>query len=294
MTSQGRGIAEMAAAMMISGTIGWFVLATGRPVLDVVFWRCLFAAFALALYCQATGAFRRAVTPWQLWIAALGGVAIVLNWVLLFASYRLTSVAISTAIYNVQPFILLGFGVMLFGERFSYAKLGWLVLAFAGLLLILLEKPTADYIGGSYAWGIVLVLAAATGWAIAAATTKHLAGVPPQLIALVHVVVGIVILLPFADLSDPPKDTQVWLMLAIVGLVHTGVMYALMYSAVQRLPTHLQGTLTFINPVVAILTDVFALGHALHWTQLVGILAILVAAAGTTALPALKVGRSKT
>jgi hypothetical protein len=42
-----RGITEMTLAMVISGTIGWFVLMSGRPVLDVVFWRCVFGALAL-------------------------------------------------------------------------------------------------------------------------------------------------------------------------------------------------------------------------------------------------------
>ncbi|WP_222861630.1 DMT family transporter [Oceaniovalibus sp. ACAM 378] len=260
--------------------------------MDVVFWRCVFAAGALVAYCYFTGAFRAKVTRRQLAIAVLGGVAIVLNWLLLFVSYRYASVSISTAIYNVQPFILLGFGVFLFDERFTFAKLSWLGLAFAGLLLILLEKPTADYVRGSYAWGVLFVLTAATGWAIAAATTKYLTGMPPQLIALIHVLTGVVILLPFADLVDLPSGGRAWTLLAIVGLVHTGFMYALMYSAVQRLPTHLQGTLTFINPVVAILTDVLALGHFLHWTQLLGIGIILISAAGTTVLPRLIVTRA--
>jgi TctA family transporter len=39
-----RGSLEMVAAMLISGTIGWFVLVSGQPVLDVVFWRCVFGA----------------------------------------------------------------------------------------------------------------------------------------------------------------------------------------------------------------------------------------------------------
>lgn len=292
MNTQTRGIAEMTVAMTISGTIGWFVLASGQPALDVVLWRCVFGAGALAVYCYFTGAFKAQVTRRQFAIATLGGIAIVLNWLLLFASYRYASVAISTAIYNVQPFILLGFGVFMFGERLSFAKQGWLALAFAGLLLILLEKPTADYVGGSYAWGVMLVLAAATGWAIAAATTKYLTGMPPQLIALIHVVTGIVILLPFSDLGNLPSGGRTWALLIIVGLVHTGLMYALMYSAVQKLPTHLQGILTFINPVVAILTDVFALGHVLHWTQQLGAAVILVSAAGTTVLPRLLARRA--
>jgi hypothetical protein len=32
-----RGTIEMSSAMLISGTIGWFVLFSGQPVLNVVF-----------------------------------------------------------------------------------------------------------------------------------------------------------------------------------------------------------------------------------------------------------------
>ncbi|MFP5429010.1 MAG: hypothetical protein ACLGJA_25040, partial [Gammaproteobacteria bacterium] len=39
-----RGSVEMMVAMLISGTIGWFVLVSGQPVLEVVFWRCVFGA----------------------------------------------------------------------------------------------------------------------------------------------------------------------------------------------------------------------------------------------------------
>ena len=195
--------------------------------------------------------------------------------------------SISTAVYNVQPFILLAFGVVLFGERLSPAKIGWLALAFAGVLLILMEKPSADYVGGNFTWGVLLALTAAAGWAIAAATTKFLAGVPPQLIALIHVLTGIVILAPFAQFSDLPSEGSTWTWLVTLGVVHTGVMYALMYGGVQRLPTHLQGTLTFINPVVAVLVDVFVLDHALHPVQLAGIATILLAALGTVLTPVL-------
>lgn len=34
-----RGTLEMTSAMLICGTIGWLVLLSGQPVLDVVFWR---------------------------------------------------------------------------------------------------------------------------------------------------------------------------------------------------------------------------------------------------------------
>jgi hypothetical protein len=42
-----RGSLEMIAAMLISGTIGWFVLMSGQPVINVVFWRCAVGALVL-------------------------------------------------------------------------------------------------------------------------------------------------------------------------------------------------------------------------------------------------------
>ena len=55
-----RGSFEMTAAMLISGTIGWFVLVSGQPVLDVVFWRCVFGAGTLLLICAIFGFLRPA------------------------------------------------------------------------------------------------------------------------------------------------------------------------------------------------------------------------------------------
>ena len=280
MNEKTRGTVEMTAAMVILGTIGWFVVLSGRPVMDVVFWRCLFAAITLFVVCAALGLLRGHLTPRLVGIAALGGMAIVINWVLLFNAYSLASISIATAIYNTQPFMLVGFGALFLGERLTPTKLAWLVIAFIGMLLIVQAKPDAGYVGTNYAGGILMALAAAFFWAVAAIITKKLSGTPPHLIALIQVCVGVVMLAPFADLSALPNDAATWGTLVTVGVVHTGLMYILMYGAIQRLPTHLQGSLSFIYPVVAIAVDYLAFGHRLQPVQLAGAVAILIAAAG--------------
>jgi drug/metabolite transporter (DMT)-like permease len=283
MTDRQRGIFEMTAAMLISGSIGWFVLMAARPVLEIVFWRCLIGAAALGVLCLVMGVFRQSLTYHQAFLAVIGGVAIVLNWLLLFGAYAHASIAVATAVYNVQPFILLGFGSLLFGEKVTAAKLGWLALAFAGLLAVVLTKPSAAYLGdGNYPLGVAMALLAAIGWAVAAITTKRLKGVPPQLIALIHVITGSLMLAPLVDWTGPPRGADSWTVLLTVGVVHTGIMYALMYAAVQRLPTDLQGALSFIYPVVAILVDVVVLGTVLRPIQFAGVAAVILAAAGAS------------
>jgi drug/metabolite transporter (DMT)-like permease len=276
------GTAEMTAAMMISGTIGWFVLVSGQPVIDVVFWRCLFGAGTLALVCLMLGLLRRdVITLRQAGLAALGGVAIVLNWLLLFAAYPRASISIATAVYNTQPFMLVGFGVLFFAEKLTASKLFWLGLAFAGMLGIVQAKGLGVS-GPDYLTGIAMALGAAFFYALAAIVAKRLKGVPPHLIALIQVVVGMAMLAPLAHFSTLPHGAGTWTILGTLGVVHTGLMYILLYGAIQKLPTSLTGALSFIYPVVAVAVDLIAFGHRLEPLQLVGAAAILVAAAGMT------------
>ena len=275
-----RGTIEMTAAMAILGTIGWFVVLSGQPAIDVVFWRCAFGAVTLLAICAALGLLRGTLTLRVMAIAALGGAAIVINWLLLFSAFPRASISIATAVYNTQPFMLVGFGALFFSERLTLTKLTWLGIAFAGMLLIVQGTPDAGDVGSDYFTGIAMALGAAFFWAVAAIVTKKLKGTPPHLIALIQVCVGVVMLAPFANLTHLPADAWSWAMLATLGVVHTGLMYILMYGATQKLPTHLQGSLSFIYPVVAILVDVGAFGHRLHAAQIVGVAAILAAAAG--------------
>lgn len=277
-----RGAAEMTVAMLISGTIGLFVVLSGQSVFNVVFWRCAIGAGTLVLVCVAMGLFRRGmITRRQLGLAALGGIAIVVNWLFLFAAYPRASISIATAVYNTQPFMLVAMGTIFLRERPTRAALVWLALAFLGMLAIVQGKPQAGF-GDDYLVGIALALAAAFCYALAAIVAKRLTGVSPHLIALIQLAVGIVMLAPLADFGSLPADAAGWAPLVTIGIVHSGLMYILLYGAIQKLPTSLTGALSFIYPVVAILVDFVAFGVRLGPLQIAGAGLILLAAAGST------------
>jgi len=273
------GAMQMTLAMVISGTVGWPVVALGLPAVTVVFWRCAFGALAMLLVCALLGQLKRGALSRRQWgIAALGGVALVLNWTLLFAAYSQASIAVATVTYHVQPFMLVGLGALFFGERLTANRLGWLLLAFGGVILIVTGHSDGDP-GANYLLGVLMALGAALMYAIAAAIVKQLKTLPPQLLVLIQLSVGAVLLAPFAGFHTPaaPRD---WLLLATLGLVHTGLMSTLLYSAIQKIPTSLVGALSFIYPAVAIVVDWAAFGHRLSLLQMLGTAAVLCAAAG--------------
>ncbi|GAA4356018.1 DMT family transporter [Variovorax defluvii] len=285
MNEKSIGTLQMMAAMLISGTIGWFVVYSGQPIIPLLFWRCVFGAATLALVCALTGSLPRRLTLRQIGWAAVGGVAIVLNWLLIFASFSRASISVAIAVYNTQPFMLIGLGALFFSERITATKLMWLAIAFAGVLLIVQARPSAAAYAGpdtAYIAGVVMALGAAFFYAVASIVTKKLGDMPPHLIALIHVCVGALMIAPFADLTNLPAGTRVWADFLVMGAVYTGLVFALLYGAIQKLPTHSIGALSFLYPIVAMVVDFLAFDHRLKPLQFVGSAAILLAAAGMT------------
>ncbi|WP_409280514.1 DMT family transporter, partial [Pseudomonas sp. KCJK8751] len=276
-----RGSLEMVAAMLISGTIGWFVLVSGQPVLEVVFWRCVFGAVTLLAICAGFGFLRPGVISRTAFLLAIAsGVAIVGNWVLLFASYSRASIAIGTAVYNVQPFMLVGLAAVFLGEKITLAKVTWLSVAFLGMLAIVSAHGAGQGGGEDYLLGIALALGAAFLYAIAALIIKRLSGTPPHLIALIQVATGVLLLAPWVKLGGLPGEVPALASLVTLGMVHTGLMYVLLYSAIQRLPTALTGALSFISPIAAIVGDPAEVGHRLAPLPWLGVAVRLLAASG--------------
>lgn len=272
-----KGAWQMGLAMLISGSIGAFVLLSGLPVTDVVFWRCAIGAVTLFAFIRFSKKPFSTLTRASLALAVIGGVALVVNWLLLFAAYTRISIGLSTVVYNTQPFMLVMMGILL-GERVSLVKWGWLLLAFAGVVILLSSELHGEH-GEGWLAGIGLAMGAAFFYALTAIIARRLKSVAPQHIAFIQVVTGVIMLLPFVNQPAFSADFP-WSMLLTLGVVHTGIMYQLLYSAIQKLPTPITGSLSFIYPVVAIIVDTVVFGHSLNITQLAGGALILFAAAG--------------
>ena len=279
MNTESKGTLELTAAMVLSGTLGIFVVESGASAFNVVFFRVVFGALALGGYTLARGYFRgHGFTPKKLSLAALGGLFIVFNWVFLFESYENTSISVATVVYHTQPFYVVLLGALFFRERLTAAKAGWIGLAFAGLILVSGVTP-ADFAGGggTYLLGVGQALAAALLYGLSTIVTKRITGVRPHLIALVQVLVGIPLLLPFADFGAMSGTGADWGWLIGLGLIHTGLMYVLMYSAYQKLPTTKIAVLAFTYPAVAMVADWAVYGHHIGLVQALGVPLIVLA-----------------
>lgn len=272
------GTWRMVAAMAISGTIGVFVLGSGQLPLTVVFFRCLIGAAALLGWLAWRGGWRKPDRRALGWIA-LGAAALIGNWLCLFAAFTMAGISVSTVVYHVQPFILILLAALLQGEALERRKLPSLVLAFGGVAL----TTGLDFAGAnaSLAAGVMLALGAAFLYALATLATRKLPAYAPAQIAGLQLLMGVVVLAPLTSIDLPALRPGAAASLLVVGLVHTGLVYNLMYGAFQRLRAESIASLSFIYPLVAMLADFLVFGTVLGPWQWAGVGMILLSLAGS-------------
>ena len=272
------GQLQLIVGMAMSGTIGLFVVWSGQNPFNVGFWRCLIGGLCLLLFCFARGYLKLGhVTRLQWTLLAVSGVVLVLNWAALFASYLHAGIGVGTVIYNTQPFFLLLAGPLLFGERITLRQVLLAILAFGGVVLIVLPALLAIEVDVLFLQGAGFALLAALLYSGLTITTKKLTGIKPHVVAMCQLAVGLVFLAPIMAFDQLPQTSIQWVSVGVMGVFHTFLMYILIYSAYQSLPMGKIAILSYVYPVVAVIADYLAFGHEVGGWQWVGIIMILAA-----------------
>ena len=291
------GTWRMVAAMLPSGTIGLVVVESGLPVEWVVLLRCLLGALGLGVWLWWRRAWVRPVRSDGGWML-LGGICLVANWVALFHAYALVGIAVATVVYHVQPFLLV-LAAALGGERLRWHQLPWMLLALGGVVLTSgLGSPAVGMVMADAAhstsqavWGVALALLAAGLYTVTVLATRRVQRLPAAQVAMGQMLAGgaalalwqlpagLALLAGGSELvlAQPGKT---WACVLVLGLVHTALMYGLMYAAFQRLGAAAIAMLSFVYPAVALLVDLYWFGTEPAAAQWLGMALIALAVLG--------------
>ena len=216
------------------------------------------------------------------------GVCLALNWLCLFASYRLTTVAVGSVLNYLAPILLVIAAPFLFHERISWKKAACVAVAFVGVALV--SGVFGGLAEGSNPLGVVLGIAAAFCFAGIVAFNKHLVDVDPLDKTLVQLFLAGIVLIPFAIAAGPAPEEPISVHPAVgvagllfVAVVLTGLIYVWYFDAIAVLPVQTVAVLGYLEPVVSVITSALILGEPLTPTGLIGsVLVIGAALAGET------------
>lgn len=272
-------------SMVIFGTIGIFrkyiplpsgMIAMARGLIGMVFLMILIGVKGIKI---SWNAIRANLLP-----LLLSGIALGLNWILLFESYQYTSVAVATLCYYMAPIFVILLAPIFFKENLTGKKMLRVIIALVGMVFvsgIVGTEAAGSYgIDGAVEWrGILLGLGAAVLYAAVILLNKRTRDISPYDKTIVQLGTAAVVLLPYTLLAENLQEVvftpMILIMILIIGVLHTGVAYALYFGSMKNLNVQTVALYSYIDPIVAIILSALILKEKIGILELIGACMVL-------------------
>lgn len=262
---------RLITAMTVFGTIGIFVRNVPLSSGEIALYRAIIATVIIGGFLLVTGQklpldkIKKEILP-----LALSGIAIGINWVLLFEAYDNTTVSIATLSYYFAPVIVTFICPIIFRERLTLMQIVCFVMSTLGLVLITGIGTT----GGNDLVGILFGLGAAVFYATALLLNKFMKETTGIQRTFIQFVFAIVVLLPYvlttSGITLSGMNGKGWVNLLILGILHTSIPYCLYLPTLKELPGQETAILSYADPLVAVIISVTLLGESMTLMQIIG------------------------
>lgn len=155
-------------SMTIFGTLGLFVRNIPVSSGELALYRAVLAAMLIAVYLLLTGQkIPYATVKKEVPLLLLSGVAMGINWILLFEAYKYTTVSVATLSYYFAPVIVTVVCPILFHEKLTAKQIICFAMSTLGLVMI---TGIGDIGAGNDVIGILFGLGAAVFYATVIST----------------------------------------------------------------------------------------------------------------------------
>jgi len=279
MNSANKSKLSLILSMFIFGTIGIFrryiplpssILAMTRGFIGVI--------FLLIFMAIKKEKFGLKEIKDKLFILCFSGALIGFNWILLFEAYNYTTVATATLCYYMAPVFVIMASPILFKEKLTLKKLFCVIVALAGMVLVSGVIETG-FSGIGELKGVLLGLGAAVLYASVVLMNKKTAGLSAYSKTAIQLGSAAIVLLPYTifteDFSKLEFVPLTIIMLIVVGVVHTGVTYALYFGSMDNLKAQTVAIFSYIDPVVAIILSAIILDEKMSVLGIIGAVLVL-------------------
>jgi len=211
------------------------------------------------------------------YFALLGVLGITFHQWLQSNALQTSEAGTSAWIVSTSPVFMALLGWFLLKESLSWAKTFGILLAFAGVLVVVSKGDFASVsIGGFGAPGDRLMMISSVSWAVFSALSRRgLRSHPASLMMFYVMCFGwlftSIIFLPTKGFLEIGSLTfNGWMGVAFLGIFCSGLAYIAWYDALQALTTAQTGVFLYIEPLIAVVVAFFILGEEVRLPSLIG------------------------
>ena len=179
----------------------------------------------------------------------------------------LTSAQMGSVITAATPAFMVVFGCLILHERFNFSRLLSVVLATAGVLLIVVDPENLQT--GSLLGGVYLFVAAIT-WALMSILVKLLSRYSVFTLTFYSVLIAFLVLSPYGIwwlINEANYEAlampQIWGSVLYVGMISTTAGFVLWSKGLTYMDASIGGLFMFFQPIVGTILGWLLLGEAM-------------------------------
>lgn len=272
------------SSMLIFGTIGVFrryiPLSSGM----LAFIRGVVGSLFLLGFVKIKGIkMGKDIDKKSLILTIISGGFIGINWILLFEAFNYTTVATATLCYYMQPTIVIFLSQLILKEKLVVKKVICAIISIIGMLFVagVIDAGNAPSIADLR--GVFLGLGAAAFYSAVVMLNKMINMENAYTKTIIQLSSAAIILVPYliatgeftSWVSSEEINVFVIVMILIVGIIHTGIAYAMYFGSMNNLKAQSIAIMSYIDPVFALILSAAFLHEKISIWGIIGAVLIL-------------------
>lgn len=272
------------SAMLIFGTIGVFRRYIPLSSGILAFIRGVVGSLFLLGFVKIKGIkIGKDIDKKSLILTIVSGGFIGINWILLFEAFNYTTVATATLCYYMQPTIVIFLSPLILKEKLGVKKVICAIVSIIGMLFVAGVVDSGQALSIADLRGVFLGLGAAAFYSAVVMMNKMIHIENAYTKTIIQLSSAAIILIPYliatgeftSLVSGEEINVFVITMILIVGIIHTGIAYAMYFGSMNNLKAQSIAIMSYIDPVFALVLSAVVLHEKMTIFGVVGAVLIL-------------------
>lgn len=272
MDARNKSLMEIHLAVFLFGVSGLFGKLLSLPSIIIVLGRVFFSSiFLLFLLLNMKKDIKLKEKKHYFYLLIMG-IILAIHWTTFFQSIQVSTVAIGLLAFSTFPVFVTFLEPYFFKEHIKISNIVIAIVAFLGVMLVI---PSFE-LGNSSTQGVLWGLVSGFTYAILSILNKkYVKEYSSAVIAFYEQFIAAIILIPFYFLQKPVFQLNDILLLALLGVVFTGISHLLFINGLKNIKAQTAGIISSLEPVYGIIFAAFLLSEIPSLREVLGGMVIL-------------------
>lgn len=262
-----RNLIEIHLSVVLFGLTGLFGKFISLPAPHIVLGRVFFASVSMGLYFFFRKKDVRLARGADYAAMAAVGAVLALHWTAFYLSVKLSTVAIGVLTFAAYPIFVTFLEPFFFREKLRGADVLAAFVMFGGVLLVVPRLDAGPGMTAGMIWGMVGSVSYAV---MSLLNRKFVSRYEGSVVAFYEQGTAALLMLPILLFDRPHAPALDWALLAVLGVVLTGVAHSLFISGMRSVRAQTAGVIASLESVYGIAAAALLIGEFPTLRELAG------------------------